>query len=132
MPFRKHSKEYDNTPPALVHDRIFHCLYKTLRLISHSDIMSITRHLSVSGKVQGVFFRESMRAEAERLGVAGWVRNRSDGTVEAVVQGTPDAVAAIILWTQRGAGMAQVAKVNIAEIEGGGEIYLRFDKLQSM
>lgn len=91
--------------------------------------MAITRHLIISGRVQGVFFRESMRTQAERLGVTGWVRNRSDGTVEVMVQGTPNAVAAIIAWAQRGTGRAQVTKVDVAE--GGSETYLHFDKLPS-
>lgn len=91
--------------------------------------MPITRHLIVSGTVQGVFYRESMRTEATRLGVTGWVRNRSDGTVEAVVQGTAEAVTAIIAWAQRGPKLAQVAKVAVTEAES--ENYPRFDKLPS-
>ena len=56
------------------------------------------RRLVIRGWVQGVWFRESMRREAEALGVAGWVRNRTDGTVEALVEGTPEAVDAIVHW----------------------------------
>ncbi|HKC53911.1 MAG TPA: acylphosphatase, partial [Burkholderiales bacterium] len=52
----------------------------------------MAKHLKISGRVQGVGFRYSMRDEAERLGVTGWVRNRRDGTVEAVIDGAPDAV----------------------------------------
>ena len=92
--------------------------------------MSVTRHLTIFGKVQGVFFRESMRTEATRLGVTGWVRNCSDGTVEAMVQGTSEAVAAIIAWAQRGTKQAQVIKVEVTE--GNGEHYSRFDKLPSV
>jgi acylphosphatase len=61
-----------------------------------------TRRLAIRGRVQGVFFREAMRQEAARLGVAGWVRNRRDGSVEAVVQGAPAAVEAIVAWARRG------------------------------
>ena len=57
-----------------------------------------TLHLLIQGRVQGVWFRESMRREAERLGVTGWVRNAPDGSVEAVVQGSADAVDALIEW----------------------------------
>ena len=91
--------------------------------------MLITRHLIISGKVQGVFYRESMRTQAERLNVTGWVRNRSNGKVEAVVQGTQDAVAAIIAWTQRGTKQAQVIQVEVTAAES--ESYARFDKLPS-
>ena len=88
--------------------------------------MLITQHLTISGRVQGVFFREAMRTEAERLGVTGWVRNCSDGTAEAMVQGTPQAVAAITIWAQRGPKWAQVIKVEVTEAES--ENYSRFDK----
>ena len=91
--------------------------------------MLITQHLTISGTVQGVFYRESMRTQAERLGITGWVRNCSDGTVEAMVQGTPQAVTAIIAWAQRGPKQAQVAKVEVTEAEG--ENYSGFDKLPS-
>jgi len=62
----------------------------------------IARRLHVSGKVQGVGFRYSLQRQAERLGVAGWVRNRRDGSVEALVQGTPEAVEAITAWARQG------------------------------
>lgn len=71
---------------------------KTLRLVIH-------------GRVQGVFFRDSMRREAQRLGVAGWVRNRGDGSVEAAVQGEAAAVDAIMRWAHRGPQHAQVERV---------------------
>lgn len=77
-----------------------------------------TLHLAVHGRVQGVFFRDSMRREAQRLGIAGWVRNRSDGTVEAVVQGEPSAVDAIVRWARRGPEHAQVERVDIGPGEG--------------
>jgi acylphosphatase len=78
---------------------------KTLRLVIH-------------GRVQGVFFRDSMRHEAQRLGVAGWVRNLNDGTVEAALQGAPDAVDAIVRWAHRGPQHANVERVDI-EPDGG-------------
>jgi acylphosphatase len=78
---------------------------KTLRLVIH-------------GRVQGVFFRDSMRREAQNLTVAGWVRNRSDGTVEAAVHGEAAAVDAIVRWAQHGPQHAQVVGVEIGP-DGG-------------
>jgi acylphosphatase len=77
-----------------------------------------TLHLVIHGRVQGVFFRDSMRREAQNLAVAGWVRNRSDGTVEAVVQGEPAAVDAIVRWAKHGPERAQVERVDIEPAEG--------------
>ncbi len=78
---------------------------------------AIRKHLRITGVVQGVWFRESMRQQAEQLGVNGWVRNCGDGSVEAVVCGAPEAVDAIIAWAQRGPPHAQVANVEISEAE---------------
>ena len=68
----------------------------------------MNRQIRVRGRVQGVNFRESLRAEAERLGVAGWVRNRADGSVEALLQGSDDAVKRLIDWARRGPPAARV------------------------
>ncbi|MBU0620312.1 MAG: acylphosphatase [Gammaproteobacteria bacterium] len=70
-------------------------------------------HLVIYGHVQGVFYRQSMLEEAELLGVAGWVRNRPDRTVEAMVQGDAGAVDAIVRWAQRGPAMASVERVDV-------------------
>lgn len=78
---------------------------KTLRLIIH-------------GRVQGVFFRDSMLLETQRLGIAGWVRNLNDGTVEAVVQGDPASVDAIVRWVHHGPQHAIVARVDIEPDDG--------------
>jgi len=75
----------------------------------------IRRHLVVSGWVQGVGFRWSVSREARRLGVRGWVRNRSDGTVEAVAEGPEDAVAALVAWCRSGPGGAQVTGVDVTD-----------------
>jgi acylphosphatase len=77
-----------------------------------------TLHLTIHGRVQGVWFRESMRNEAERLGVAGWVRNLPDGAVEAVVQGSPEAVDALIDWAHRGPPQARVDRIELGEAQG--------------
>jgi acylphosphatase len=65
----------------------------------------------VRGNVQGVFFRDSCRREASSRGVAGWVTNRPDGAVEAVFEGEPDAVSAMVRWCSEGPGGADVASV---------------------
>jgi acylphosphatase len=84
----------------------------------------MTRRLAVRGRVQGVFYRESMRREAERLGVTGWVCNRGDGSVEAVVQGSPEAVEAITRWARRGPEDARVTGVEVSDAEGD---FFRFE-----
>ena len=84
----------------------------------------MARHLRISGRVQGVGFRYSMADEAERLSVTGWVRNRRDGTVEAVVDGAPDAVEAIVAWARRGPRGAQVTDVEVTE---ASENFQRFE-----
>ena len=71
----------------------------------------VARRLVIRGRVQGVWFRESMRLEAEALGVTGWVRNRADGSVEAVVEGAPAAIEAITKWARRGPEAAEVSEV---------------------
>ena len=77
-----------------------------------------TLHLIIQGFVQGVYYRESMRREAQRLSVTGWVRNCDDGTVEAVVQGTPEAVEALLRWANRGPERARVERVHVRETDG--------------
>lgn len=78
----------------------------------------IVRRLSIRGRVQGVGYRWSMTREAERLGAAGWVRNRLDGSVEAVVAGHAEVVQALITWAQRGPAGAAVIAVEVEEAAG--------------
>ena len=88
----------------------------------------VTRRMVARGRVQGVWFRESMRREAEALGVTGWVRNCADGSVEAVVQGSADAVGALLEWARHGPEAAEVAGLEVAEAQGD---YPRFEKRPS-
>ena len=67
----------------------------------------------VSGRVQGVFYRASCRQMAQEHGVSGWVRNRPDGTVEAVFEGAPDDVGRLVEWSRRGPRAAEVADVQV-------------------
>jgi acylphosphatase len=83
-----------------------------------------TLRLVIFGRVQGVFFRDSMCREAQRLGVSGWVRNRSDGSVEAAVHGEPDAIESIVRWAHRGPQYAQVTGIEIEPYHG---IYTVFE-----
>ena len=70
-----------------------------------------TRQIRVSGRVQGVGYRDALHWEAEKRGVTGWVRNRADGSVEALLQGTQEAVDALIAWARSGPPAARVAEV---------------------
>lgn len=77
----------------------------------------IARRLRITGTVQGVGYRAALCATAEARQLAGWVRNRSDGSVEAEVVGPPEAVAALIEWAHRGPPAARVAAVHVEPIE---------------
>lgn len=81
----------------------------------------IRRHVTVSGHVQGVFFRETCRREARARGVAGWVRNNGDGTVEAVLEGEPEAVDKVLAWMRTGPASARVSGVQAQREEPVGE-----------
>jgi acylphosphatase len=69
---------------------------------------NIRVRLIVEGRVQGVWFRESTRREAERLGIHGWVRNRREGTVEVVAEGPEDSVRKLVAWCHHGPPSARV------------------------
>ncbi|KQN92407.1 acylphosphatase [Sphingomonas sp. Leaf231] len=73
------------------------------------------RHLSITGRVQGVGYRDGFAAQARALDLAGWVRNRTDGSVEAVVEGTPDAMKTITTYARRGPPAARVADVAVGD-----------------
>ena len=75
----------------------------------------IARRLVICGRVQGVGYREGMIDAAQAFGVAGWVRNRADGTVEAWVQGDAERVERAIAWCRRGPSMARVSGIDVVE-----------------
>lgn len=78
----------------------------------------VTKLLRIEGVVQGVGFRFFMQRRARSLGVTGWVRNRLDGSVEALVQGSTDAVTAIIAQARQGPRASRVADVKVSDADG--------------
>jgi acylphosphatase len=77
----------------------------------------IRRHVIVRGRVQGVFFRDTVRRMAQSRGVSGWVRNRDDGAVEAVFEGEQEAVESLIRFSREGPRGAAVAGIDVYEEE---------------
>ena len=82
-----------------------------------NDANLLTRRIVVAGRVQGVGFRDFARSAALRLGVAGWVRNRGDGSVEALLSGRAEAVDALIAELRRGPPGARVLSLEVVEID---------------
>lgn len=97
---------YDDTSPA--------------HWLAMLDEQSVAREVVVHGLVQGVFFRDSCRREAEAAGVAGWARNEPDGTVRAFFEGPPDAVDRLVAWAHDGPPHAQVDRVDVREARPSG------------
>lgn len=75
-----------------------------------------TLELRIEGLVQGVGYRYALQDQARRLGLSGWVRNRTDGSVEAVAQGTQPALDALVAWARRGPPAARVAKLSASPV----------------
>ncbi|CAN5527352.1 acylphosphatase [soil metagenome] len=82
--------------------------------------MTIRRRLLVSGRVQGVFYRDSCRREAEEKGIAGSARNLSDGRVEVILEGDEDAINRMIDWCRRGSSQARVDSVEVEDQDPQG------------
>jgi acylphosphatase len=78
----------------------------------------VTKHLIITGRVQGVGYRNYMAYKARQFHITGWVRNRNDGSVEAVIQGTPENVDALIQRAHRGPSKASVSGVTVSEASG--------------
>lgn len=77
----------------------------------------VARDVVVHGAVQGVFYRDTCRREAERLGVAGWIRNEPDGAVAGHFEGPPDAVEELVRWCHDGPPRARVERVDVLDSE---------------
>ena len=82
---------------------------------------NVRAHIIIKGRVQGVFFRAYTQSEARRQGVSGWVKNRYDGSVEAVFEGEQERVQAVINWCHGGPPHARVEKVSAAWEEFTGK-----------
>jgi acylphosphatase len=81
----------------------------------------VRRRVLVAGRVQGVWFRESCRDQAQAVGVGGWVRNLADGQVEVVLEGSPGAVDEVLAWCRRGPRRARVDRVDVVDEAPVGE-----------
>lgn len=86
----------------------------------------VRAHVIIHGKVQGVFFRYETQRAARQRDVAGWVRNRSDGTVEAVLEGIEENVQETLKWCQQGPPQARVDKLDVDWLPSE-EKYSRFE-----
>lgn len=89
---------------------------------------TITRLLRIHGLVQGVYYRQSMVDAARALGVRGWVRNRQDGTVEALANGPQPAVQALVDWAHQGPPAARVQRVVVEKIAADEELAEAFSQ----
>ena len=88
---------------------------------------TVTVRLAITGRVQGVGFRESMRAVAQALEISGWVRNCEDGSVEAVTQGDEFAIEQLVAWCHNGPPGANVKFVN-ADLVESNETFIAFTR----
>ena len=87
---------------------------------------TLTRRLLIDGRVQGVGFRWALSAEATALGLKGWVRNRRDGSVEALIHGATDAVEALTAWAWHGPSSARVDRVLSNDEPGAADEFERY------
>lgn len=88
---------------------------KPVKWIAGFYFCSMTVHLLIKGKVQGVFYRASAKDVAEQLKLSGWIRNTKEGDVEAMVTGDEDLVKEFIEWSKKGPRRAEVTKVVVTE-----------------
>jgi acylphosphatase len=87
---------------------------------NHGMSEVVRKHVMVHGRVQGVFFRDSVRERARAHGVSGWACNRADGAVEVVLEGPPEAVDRVVRFCETGPSQAHVGRIVIDEEEPEG------------
>jgi acylphosphatase len=87
--------------------------------------VAVRRRVLVSGRVQGVFFRDSCARQANQSGVTGWIRNNPDGRVEAAFEGEPEAVDRMVAWCRHGPPRAVVTGIEIKDEPVNGEARFR-------
>ncbi len=97
-----------------------------------SAVSTAARLLRITGRVQGVGYRYHMAQEARRLCVVGWVRNRSDGSVEALVHGPVAEVEALIIWAHHGPPLARVEGVAVADPPAGSATGTEFEQRETV
>lgn len=98
-------------------------------MINTTEMTIIARHLRIHGLVQGVYYRQSLQEQAQALEVTGWVRNRLDSSVEAVLCGSPQALERLIEWSRTGPPAAVVSEVVVTEAQGE---YSGFERLPTV
>ncbi|MFP3565639.1 acylphosphatase [Paraburkholderia sp. SIMBA_030] len=96
------------------------------------DGMLETRLVRVRGDVQGIGYREACVRRANALGATGWVRNRMDGSVEAMLQGSPEQLAAMCTWLSEGMSAALVDELEVTEVEPPFPRFDRFERLPTL
>ena len=95
--------------------------------------MTLTLHLRISGRVQGVGYRYALRSTAQANAVTGWVRNRCDGTVEALLQGGPAGIDTVLAWARRGPPSARVTELTAEAAQGDlDRPYSSFEELPTV
>lgn len=91
----------------------------------------VARHLHITGRVQDAHFRDSMAMQADALGVCGWVRDRRDGSVEAMACGPASALRALIDWAHQGPPYARVHRVDVTQADTV-DVLIGFEQLESI
>lgn len=112
----------------------YHCgqRYSSAMPDNVTPTTTLTQHLLIRGHVQGVSYRWSMVQAAQQRGVRGWVRNRHDGCVEALVTGSADAVQSLVAWAHQGPPHARVDGVEVTSVPAPSEPFADFAQRETV